>query len=333
MRDDARSQAATAAVAIMALALAGGLAPLALREYYPVARPGTRVVAHVPSIGSCFSGGLLIAAGFIHLLADAAEQLDGGAYPWASFLCALGFIGVMLIEHAARVCLAVRVGRHRRFGRSRRSSVALVHGCAPCCNWEQVGAASEGEWDESPRPGAARADSRFDDDDGEVGMAAALARGDGFTVGVTFAAFAVHSALEGVALGVTDEIFQVFLAIAAHKLFAAFALGNSLARARDGAGRPLLPVAMVGGWVLAFALLTPLGILTGQILSANGSRQGGAPAVALALAAGTFVYVGAVEVLEKELEPADDERPAVSAAKLAAAAAGFGAMALLGVWV
>ena len=100
----------TAPAALMALALAGGLAPLALREYYPVARPGTRAVAHVPSIGSCFSGGLLIAAGFIHLLADAAEQLDGGAYPWAIFFCALGFIGVMLIERAARVCLAVRVG-------------------------------------------------------------------------------------------------------------------------------------------------------------------------------------------------------------------------------
>ena len=56
------------------------------------------------SLGSCFGGGIFIAAGFVHLLPDAIEELGDMDFPWAECACALGLLGTMILDRAKEVC-------------------------------------------------------------------------------------------------------------------------------------------------------------------------------------------------------------------------------------
>ena len=55
------------------------------------------------TLGTIFGGGIFIAAGFVHLLADAAKDLNIGpdAYPLAELWCAIGVLAPLCIDSAA----------------------------------------------------------------------------------------------------------------------------------------------------------------------------------------------------------------------------------------
>jgi zinc transporter 1/2/3 len=125
------------------------------------------------------------------------------------------------------------------------------------------------------------------------------------------------------------------VAVAAHKGLAAYALGAAVVDAGAGSGRRFW--STVG----AFAAATPVGIAAGAVLA--DAATGGAAAAVSALAAGTFVYVAAMEVLPRELSRGGGGGGGVgghkgggggsgTAAKLGALCAGFGLMTLLAVW-
>ncbi len=135
-----------------------------------------------------------------------------------------------------------------------------------------------------------------------------------------------HSILAGAAIGAeesTANSLVLLIAILAHKGSAAFALTTSLLRSEAGAARiwPLL---------LAFSLMTPLGVLGGHLLqealSAEGARL--AEGIFDALAAATFVYVATLEVIGPEFRSHEG-----AFAKIAALAAGLAVMALVAVWL
>jgi zinc transporter ZupT len=134
-----------------------------------------------------------------------------------------------------------------------------------------------------------------------------------------------HSLVEGVALGVEEtiaETSEVLLAILAHKLFAAFALGTNLVTSR-------VPRAVRTRTLLVFALTTPAGTLLGMGVGATVSAQthSFASNAVKAIAAGTFLYVGLVEVVGPEMEKRAD-RPLKGALLLAGAAG----MTVLAIW-
>lgn len=116
----------------------------------------------------------------------------------------------------------------------------------------------------------------------------------------------------------------------AHKSLAGFALGTSLLRGGTSPTR----FVVVGG---AFASASPCGAL----LSSAGAWLLGtttfAPVV-IGLSAGTFLYVGVVELLAKELAAAavasatNSEGDGDEVAKLVLFLVGWGAMALLALW-
>ena len=76
--------------------------------------------AYFLSVGSCFGGGVFVAASFIHLLADASLVLDVGAfettcnatactvtkladpYPWSMLACSGGILFTMMVAEAVR---------------------------------------------------------------------------------------------------------------------------------------------------------------------------------------------------------------------------------------
>ena len=113
-------------------------------------------------------------------------------------------------------------------------------------------------------------------------------------------ALSLHSFLAGLALGVAGTVTRASLAataILAHKLTEGFALGTVFEGDADP-GR-----VRWAGWV--FALATPLGILLGALALLPFSGDSGlfAPMVA-SLAAGTFLYIGAFDLLQDEfVEP------------------------------
>ncbi len=135
----------------------------------------------------------------------------------------------------------------------------------------------------------------------------------------------IHSFIAGAALGIEKTILAsvaLFIAIIAHKGGAAFALGISMIRAGVLKRRHIKVI-------LLFSIMTPLGIFLGSALSrAFGSSTGQVlEGVFDSLAAGTFIYVAVLDIIEEEFSISGNEL-----LKFIAILAGLGLMALLAVW-
>ena len=160
----------------------------------------------------------------------------------------------------------------------------------------------------------------------------------------------IHSIIAGIALGLEPEVATsvlVMLGILFHKGSAAFALMVSAHSA--GTGKTRLRVILG-----VFVLMTPLGILLGTVASnlledqAATLIEGGF----MALAAGTFIYVAILDVIDAEMSRFDDRVARfVSSAlmgegdvamplrdrdrflKFVLVIAGLASMAVLGIWM
>ena len=113
---------------------------------------------------------------------------------------------------------------------------------------------------------------------------------------VVLAALSVHSLLEGIGLGSQQSIASastVAIAIIIHKGIAAFALGLRLAPIKTSWHRLVVCMAV-------FSAASPFGIVIGMIAQSNGSDL--LLSSINGLSAGTFLYVGVIEMLAPELE-------------------------------
>jgi len=311
-----------AAAAIFLLALVGGCAPLQLHMTLDMKHKRNECwhPTYLLGIGSSFAGGLLVAAGFIHLLPEAAEGLDNASgYPVSMLLCSIGLIGTMLLERAAHFTSA-----HNNDDSMGAEGSAPCRLLCPARSTVEDSQASTPPNDELPNDVSERHDEKHY-------SLSALGRKqsvDALTVAVTYAAFSFHSLIEGLALGVSNEVFQMFLAVSAHKLFAAFALGTSLTRGIDPRVRRSKWKLHCG--VLAFALVTPIGIIAGSMLRIN-APDGRIASMLIAIGAGTFLYMGLIEISVNELN--QPQATYVTVHKMAALVTGYVLMALLGIWV
>lgn len=135
----------------------------------------------------------------------------------------------------------------------------------------------------------------------------------------------VHSLIAGVALGLEGSMaasLAILVAILAHKGSAAFALGVSLKSARFDQRRLL-------GMIALFSCMTPIGVITGLGFS---QALSGPTALLLegifdALAAGSFVYVAVLDIIDEAFADKVD-----LGTKFAVLMTGFLGMALLAVW-
>ena len=136
----------------------------------------------------------------------------------------------------------------------------------------------------------------------------------------------IHSFLAGLALG-AERTFAgatfIFVAIVAHKWSAAFALGTSLVRHQVGPQRSRR-------LLLLFSISTPVGILLGATAAGVLASAPGRTfdAVFGSLVAGTFIYIGATDILQDE-----SHHPGERLAKWLVAAAAVALTALLSIWV
>ena len=167
---------------------------------------------------------------------------------------------------------------------------------------------------------------------------------------VLLVVLSIHSIIAGIALGLEPGVATsvlVMIGILFHKGSAAFAL--MVSAHSSGAGKTRLGVILG-----VFVLMTPLGILLGMATS-NVFRDQAATLIEgsfMALAAGTFIYVAILDVIDAEMSRLDDRvAHFVSSAlmgkddvamplrdrdrllKFVLVIAGLASMAVLGIWM
>jgi zinc transporter 1/2/3 len=138
----------------------------------------------------------------------------------------------------------------------------------------------------------------------------------------------IHSIIEGATLGINTAItyaFVIFIAIIAHKSCDSFALSSTLERYRIMPNYNTLII-------LLYALMTPFGI--GLASSMNGllSNQTSilAEASLNAIAAGTFIYIGALDALLQQFKVKRLQQNVIDFFSLLF---GMGLMGVLAIWI
>lgn len=279
-----------AIVAIFALALAGALLPLLV---IPIAPELTR-------FGNAFAAGFLSSAAIVHLLPsghEAMRQATGPLkFPLDGLATLAGATSVFLLDVLLRrvshshmphslkaqivdpealplVSAAVEnIGKVEKAEKDGIGMVSPVRHMATCGNSTQVA--------------SARSASR-------IGVATILAMTLSF-----------HSLVEGLSLGVSlpqpDQFTVVALAVLAHKLFAALALGAALSAAVANVRYPHAFQAAVCAAV-GFASFTPIGVIVGSAVMASSVSGGVLTASLNCASAGVFLYVAFVDLLAEEV--------------------------------
>lgn len=252
-------------VLLLLLPLACGLAPLCCFRH-----PPTSAAARSPALSlvSCFAGGVFLGTCLLDLLPDYLSSISAALeglhvtlqFPLPEFILAMGFFLVLVLE---QVAVAQREPAAAAAAATEETRTLLPTGSiqSPATSPQNFGS------------GAIRA-------------------------GLLVLALALHSVLEGLALGLQEgegAVLRVCLALLLHKCAVAFSLALKLLR---GHLRPPAVALCMG----LFAMMSPLGVGLGTAVAAGaGPRQRLCRGVLEGLAAGTFLYITFLEILPQEL--------------------------------
>lgn len=252
-------------------------------------------------VSNALAGGILLAVTLVHMLADASDQMEqqgvaiavflsgdksAEAFPLGYALLGIGFLTILSVE-------VFLPGKGHGHGHESREPHVME---------EDSDSESESDADERPRvvlPGKSCT----------AGMSAVLG-------------LCLHSLIEGTATGAADdmsEFSEMFIAIIAHKLFAAFSAGSLL-----------LDTVSVRAWwtlLILLSLMTPLGIGLGTFLAA--SFEGAGAAALICFAAGSLLCVAVYDMLMPSLILGKGNWKRRS---FLASLFGFCTMSLLAVW-
>eukprot|EP00730_Choanoeca_flexa_P006962 TRINITY_DN12255_c0_g1_i1.p2 TRINITY_DN12255_c0_g1~~TRINITY_DN12255_c0_g1_i1.p2 ORF type:complete len:316 (+),score=48.11 TRINITY_DN12255_c0_g1_i1:2748-3695(+) len=246
--------------------------------------------SHSPDIalqlGTCFAAGVFLSAGFLHLLPDATGDLASldKEFPFIYLASLAGFVIVYLLDFVS----------HGMAERAARQSAS--YDVTPASS-HKPSIANDGTERQSllhKRPispefvNGCKSHEDVDGDNASSGThesAMALLSSTRSTSVVlrVLAALSVHSAISGLALGVSDSTaLAVFVAIIAHKGLAGFSLGVEVHESA------LSKWSQVG-ILCVFALSTPLGVLAGLL---SDLQQGEYLDLIKGVSAGTFIFIG-----------------------------------------
>nr|CAH7721212.1 unnamed protein product [Callosobruchus chinensis] len=256
------------------------------------------------SLFLCFGGGVLLFTTFIHLQPEVREAFGSlqanGAVPSMSIpiselvFCA-GFFFVYLVEEAVHLMLE-RKGDHEHDALQRSLSVRRYS-----TKDEPTKSLPTPIKADNAEKGAVNNNNHQHDGQGGHSHLATSIKGS-LSGLLAVLALSFHAVFEGLAVGLETgvrKVWYLFAAIATHKLVIAFCVGVELVTSRT---KPALLILYIG----TFAIVTPLGICIGLILSSRsgaGDATGTGDVVAVclqAMAAGTLLYVVFFEVLARE---------------------------------
>lgn len=275
------------------------------------------------ALANAFGGGVILSASLVHMLPEASECEVLGDFPWGPAMLATGYLFLLSIELIA----------------DRLTNVFALDQSISC---REPGHGLGAPLDTSKAP--ATSDSSSPTDDPSRGLLpgsktpqrsseavvscashSTLAHCEQRPLAAVAATFGLtaHALLEGLALGLRSSwtsFALVGFSIAAHKLFAALALGAIFA------GMPQSRLRQIA--TLVFCSATPAGILIGSALLVGTSCVVSAPLGAFA--AGSLMWVALHEVISPAMHSG---REASIFLVLSATWAGFGAMTVLALWV
>ncbi|CAG9836989.1 unnamed protein product [Diabrotica balteata] len=267
----------------------------------------------------CFGGGVLLFTTFLHLQPEVRQGFQhlekagyvstiGPGIPLAELVFCVGFFFVYLIEeivhlyldrkhshinnnNALHKSLAVRKSSKQEVTIPRVSLIKIDDGNISCISTSnkdllnsQITVNLEKAQPEFHQHNHHQ-HHHFDD--------TSKASFGGFLVVI---ALSFHAIFEGLAVGLegsVEKVWYLFAAIATHKLVIAFCVGMELVTSQT---RTLLVFLYIG----TFAVVTPLGIGAGIILSEKDSTEDVTSIVLQGMAAGTLLYVVFFEVLARE---------------------------------
>lgn len=262
--------------AILAMGLLGGLLPWWMPRRAANADEHSGRGLDLLSLGNCFAGGVILAAGFVHLLGDAAsgyaEAYPDAEFPWPFALAAASFVSILAVER-----VIPRLPRDEHGGDPEAAAL--------------VAAASSGAFPY-----------------------------------LLLLTLSIHSLIAGLALGTQASLSGftiVLVAILAHKGSAAFALGVSMHRAEIDRRRAM-PL------IVGFSAMTPIGVLAGILLTrlATSNAEAQFEVWFDSIAAGTFIYIGALDIVREEFIPARRGRRQ----RFLATGVGLALMTLVAIW-
>lgn len=289
----------------------GGQAVGRRRLSQPLQEPTKWTASRVIGVLNAASAGLFVAAGVMHLLADALanEALseysrnfwgDGhdhdegdddqhdieGAANWALCLCLAGFFFLLLVEAAMHRCNQHSHGhgaKHSdlRGGLGNDNTAAVLLG----------------------------SNSTDQDPTGDVGTKAVMNMGNGQmrkpsvpAVLMIMFGLSFHAFMEGLVLGAqttVEHAASVLIAIVAHKALESFALSNQVSQLLKGSSHEL---AKLWGTMVLFALVSPVGIGFSWGIAATAEAEESVWAAAFsAFGAGTFLFIATVELIPHEM--------------------------------
>ncbi|XP_053127738.1 zinc transporter ZIP1-like isoform X3 [Hemicordylus capensis] len=228
--------------------------------------------------------------GLWHCPEDA--ELD---FPMPELILATGFLLVLVTEHVVLACSEQHLDE---------ATLPLL----PCPSHHQhrEEAASAGRHPglgEAPGPGSSEGRSPASP----------------FRSLVLTLSLSLHSVFEGLAVGLQEaeaKVLQLAVAILLHKSLIAFSLALLLLQSR-------LPLRWLTASVATFALMSPLGVGLGMVVTHSPSPDSAtARSLLEGVAAGTFMYITFLEILPQELSAPASRLPKVLAVLL-----GFSGMA------
>ncbi|CAM9772797.1 unnamed protein product [Phaeothamnion confervicola] len=237
-------------------------------------------------VANAFSGGVFLSLAFGHMLPHACHGFrDLGYSESLPYFLTLG--GYMLIFFVEKVAFDTHTVMHdggASDGHSHSHGHSHGHG---------GGAAALTPAGPSTTNGVGRAGG------GNGGAGAAAGHSSGRSALILLAALSVHSVFETMALGLSDTALDAGLlamSIGLHTPAEAIALLVSFLRSGLNERQIIFYLGL-------FSCVAPLGVVLGMFVNEFAGKL--TDATLVALTAGTFVYVGATEVVAEEFEEPD----------------------------
>ncbi|KAK4054509.1 hypothetical protein OIV83_001003 [Microbotryomycetes sp. JL201] len=326
---------------ILVTSLLGTLLPIFLRS----ARSRLRVPEAAFQFVKYFGSGVIVATGFIHLLAPAWDALTSECltgvwteYDWAPAIAMMSVFAIFIVEliaHRAGSAYLKRRGlrthdHHMQAGNLASHSTHGLHTTTP--------PGEEGELVKpaSKQPGVSVPNASEEDGLSEHGLIETdtLAQ----MIGVATLEFGVifHSVIIGLTLGVDDSFVTLFVVIIFHQMFEGLGLGSRLS---------VLPFPTNYRWVpyvaaVMYAATTPIGLAIGigvrNTFNPDSANSVIVSGVLDAFSAGILLYTGLVELLAHDFifsrEMAVEASNTKVTLSILSVLLGAGLMALLGRW-
>ena len=271
------------------------------------------------SVSTCFSGGLFLALGLIHILPEAANLLgqpSSHAFPWNALIALLSFALVMFLDKAVFAAEDeesevqhstfkdnIEKAYCHRFSEQHgeaasRKSIRLLRARLEKAITRRHSlhqADSQGERESIPEERTHR-DSL--DTDEEIARLISEAKDEtssdrSVSAYMLLLAMGLHGIFAGLALGATTDQVQMvtlWLALILHKWSEALTVGVSFVSAGVKHREGSLLIAVL-------ASLGPIGVFLGMYIATFGPIASG---ICMSISAGTLIYVATSEIIVEE---------------------------------